>query len=111
MRYFYRPNSPHADAHGFVTAEHAEEFDQELALHAPIMVDRFYENTVATDGTDIGSRRKHRDYMKANNLTTMDDFKSTWDKAAREREAIRQGQHDKKERREQIERALHQRHK
>lgn len=82
-----------------------------MALHAPVMVDRFYENVRATDGTDIGSRRKHRDYMRAHNLTTADDFKGTWEKAASEREAIRAGQHDKRERREAIERALYQRFK
>lgn len=109
MRFYYRPGSPHADSHGFVTAEHADEDLGEKALHAPIMVDRFYENTKAPDGTDIGSRRKHREYMRANNLTTVDDFKGTWDRAAKEREVIREGKHDRRERREAIERALYKR--
>jgi hypothetical protein len=111
MRYFYRPQSPHADQHGFVPEQYAYEEPGTMALHAPIMVDRFYENTCASDGTDIGSRRKHRAYMKANNLTTADDFKGAWSEASRERETIRAGQHDKKERREQIERALYQRNR
>jgi hypothetical protein len=45
-----------------------------LAVDAPVMVDRFYENTRATDGTDIGSRRKHRQYMKDRGLAPADDF-------------------------------------
>jgi hypothetical protein len=47
--------------------------------------DRIYDGMKATDGTDISSRTKHREYMKANGLTTMDDFKEEWSKAAEER--------------------------
>jgi hypothetical protein len=46
----------------------------EHATNAPIMVDRFYENTKSTDGIDIGSRRKHRQYMKDRGLAPADDF-------------------------------------
>ena len=48
--------------------------------------DRNYEGMVAPDGTDISTRTKHRDYMKAAGVTTMDDFKDTWAKAKVERE-------------------------
>lgn len=47
--------------------------------------DRHYDGLQATDGTDISSRAKHRAYMKANGLTTMDDFSQSWDKAAQQR--------------------------
>lgn len=47
--------------------------------------DRSYEGLKATDGTDISSRAKHREYMRRNNLTTADDFTQTWAKAAKER--------------------------
>jgi predicted nucleic acid-binding Zn ribbon protein len=53
--------------------------------------DRYYDGLRATDGTDISSRSKHREYMRRNGLTTADDFKGTWEKAAKEREAYRQG--------------------
>lgn len=56
-----------------------------LALHNALASDRHYEGMRATDGTDIGSRAKHREYMRRNNLTTVDDFKETWAKSARER--------------------------
>jgi hypothetical protein len=46
-----------------------------------------YDGAVATDGTDISTRAKHRAYMKANNLTPMDDFKDTWAKARSDRDA------------------------
>ena len=78
------------------------------ALHAPILMDRFYENVAATDGTDIGSRRRHREYMKAHNLTTADDFKGVWAKQAERREAVKQGKLPDPNRREAIARALYQ---
>jgi putative FmdB family regulatory protein len=55
--------------------------------------DRHYENMRATDGTDISSRSKHRQYMKANGLTTADDFKQTWSKNAEDRQAFRSATH------------------
>ncbi len=48
--------------------------------------DRHYDGLAATDGTDISSRKKHREYMKRTGLTTADDFKETWAKAKVERE-------------------------
>lgn len=50
-----------------------------------IVNDRHYEGLRATDGTPINSRKKHQEYMKRHNLTTMDDFTGVWDKAAQER--------------------------
>jgi len=52
---------------------------------ATLWNDRSYDGLRATDGTDISSRTKHREYMKANGLTTVDDFKKTWDKSAQQR--------------------------
>lgn len=75
----------------------------ERAVDAPILVDRFYEGTKATDGTDIGSRRKHRAYMKAHGLTTMDDFgPGYFQRLKREKEAA-----TAKERREVIARRMY----
>lgn len=111
MRYYHRPGHPKANERGFVSAVDLAEEDVRLALDAPILMDRFYENTAAPDGTDIGSRRKHREYMKRNNLTITSDFTESWSAAGRERAAIRSGEHDKRERREQIERAIHTRSK
>lgn len=58
-----------------------------LALHNAMAGDRHYDGLRATDGTDISSRSKHRAYMKANDLTTADDFTQTWRDAAKAREA------------------------
>ena len=41
----------------------------------------------------IHSRKKHREYMKRHNLTTVDDMKGTWDRVAKEREAYYKGEH------------------
>lgn len=68
--------------------------------------DRNYDGARAPDGTDISSRTKHRDYMRATGLTTTDDFKETWAKAKQERERLyTQGGTF---RRQDIERAIHQ---
>ena len=112
MRYYYRPFSLHADEHGFVEEKYSNEGpNPEMAKHAPILMDRFYENTAATDGEDIGSRRKHREYMKRNNVTSTSDYTLEWANAANEREKIRKGENDRQERREQIGRAMYERFK
>lgn len=55
--------------------------------------DRSYDGLKATDGTPIDSRAKHRAYMKLHGVTTVDDFKGTWERAqaARERYYTRGG--------------------
>ncbi len=64
---------------------------------------------VATDGTPIDSRKKHREYMRQNNVALVSDFPQTWAKEERARADIREGRADKAERREAIGRAMHQR--
>jgi hypothetical protein len=51
--------------------------------------DRHYEGLQATDGTDIGSRTKQREYMRRHGLTTADDFKQTWAQAEKARTEYR----------------------
>lgn len=53
--------------------------------------DRHYEGMRASDGTDISSRTKHREYMRRNGLTTADDFKGQWKQAEQGRTELRQG--------------------
>ena len=50
--------------------------------------DRSYDGLRAPDGTDISTRSKHREYMRLNNVTTVDDFKDTWAKAREQRERL-----------------------
>ena len=68
--------------------------------------DSSYANLRATDGTDISTRTKHREYMRANNLTTADDFTDSWAKAREQRERLYTsgGTFSKRD----IERAIHQ---
>ena len=58
---------------------------------ATLWGDRSYDGLRATDGTPIDSRTKHREYMKMNNLTTVDDFKQTWSEAQGRRDDYRTG--------------------
>ncbi len=56
-----------------------------MALHNAIASERHYDGLRAQDGTAIDTRAKHRQYMKDRNLTTIDDYASTWKKAAEQR--------------------------
>jgi len=57
----------------------------------PVMVlaggDRLYQDLRASDGTDISTRSKHREYMKSRGITTIDDYSQTW-----KREAIKRAE-------------------
>jgi hypothetical protein len=101
-RYVYKPNHPRANERGFVDYAFIGS-DSEEARNAPIMLDRFYENTTATDGTDIGSRKKHRDYMRRMGVTHSSDFSSKWYENLRKDRERR----DKEERREAVARATY----
>lgn len=99
--------------------------DANAAKNAPVMVDRFYEGasiqTVNERGeritVDLGSRQKHREFMRQRGLTTVDDYNGkggTWERAEQKREAIRSGRsvgNDSKARREAVERAIYSKYK
>lgn len=86
-----------------VTADHQAELRTDSGA---LWGDRSYDGLRAPDGTDISSRTKHREYMKATGLTTADDFKQTWETARvqRERAYTQGGSFSKAD----IERAIHQ---
>lgn len=113
-RYVYRPGHPLASVNGFVDVEDlgAWQEGEQLALNAPICVDRFYEGASYVDGEgnkiDLGSRRRHREFMKEKGFTTIDDYKQTWQDAEKQRARFYQGDFDHKERREMIGRTLYQ---
>lgn len=77
-------------------------------VRQPVYTDRYMEGVRATDGTDISSRQKRNEWMKRNDFVDVSDCQGMWAKAAKEREAIAQGKHDKAARREAIGRAIHQ---
>jgi hypothetical protein len=69
--------------------------------------DAHYANTRGPNGEDLSSRTKHREFLKQTGLTTMDDFKSTWDVALKKKaEYVTQGK-GAAVKREHIERAIH----
>lgn len=89
-----------------VTADYVAPARESAKNNGALWNDRHYDGVRATDGTDISTRSKHRDYMKRNNLTTVDDFKSTWANAQKQRENFyTQGGSIK---RQDIERAIYQ---
>lgn len=70
-----------------------------------------HDNMRATDGTDISSRTKRREYMKANGLTDMSDYRDEWAKAAKDRADYLSGQKVDPRIRESIGRAEYERSK
>lgn len=71
----------------------ADEYQPPEAKHgAGIMVDRFMEGDRAPDGTDIGSRRKRKDWMRATDTVEFDDFKGARERRQKEMEARARGE-------------------
>ena len=54
--------------------------------------DRGYDVMATTDGVDISSRTKHREYMRAHGLTTYDDYQGEFAKRQAERDAYHSGE-------------------
>lgn len=71
------------------------------------MVDRYMEGEHAPDGTDIGSRAKRRDYMRANGLADAGDYTQQHQRDAQRRADFYQGRHTNGRMDEAITRALH----
>jgi hypothetical protein len=62
-----------------------------------------YGGIKATDGTDISSRKKHREYMKAHGLAMAGDYSDSY----RQREAASQDRQEEKKIRAQVDRDVH----
>lgn len=81
------------------------------AKDAAIMAGRFYENTSATDGTDIGSRERYNRYMREKGVTNISDYKEHFQKErAKKDRFFKEGNNtdaDKKQRREDVARTVH----
>jgi len=72
--------------------------------------EEIYGKITATDGTDLSTRKRHRDYMKANGLALADDYKNTWAKAEQRRQEYARGNTGQgKQIREAVARALYER--
>lgn len=93
---------------GFPCEPYELETEPEMEPRLQINTDGHYADARATDGTNIGSRMRHREYMRSNNLTVADDFKGEWAKKAEERARFHSGDWDKKGRTEAVERAIYQ---
>lgn len=92
--------------------EVSEDYVAPVDGRMPLFTDRYMEGAHAVDGTDIGSRRKRAEYMKANQLADANDFTNHWAKASEQREEARRGSsRNRAEIREDIARALYRRRK
>jgi hypothetical protein len=121
--YVYRPGHPKADQFNMVDTSDLNEEPTPLALNAPIMAGRFYEGahvermepdekkgSAKVVTYDLGTRKRHREYLKRFDLATADDFNGKggyWERAAADRQRVTEGTNDRKERRESIARAMY----
>lgn len=103
-RYVYRPNP---ETGRVESVEVTPDF-QAHEERQPVYTDRYMEGVRASDGTDIGSRTKRRQYMQARGLADASDYTETWAKAEQQRAAFYtpEGKHDTQARREAIARAI-----
>ena len=84
-----------------------EEPPPEYADSGALWGDLNYRETKGPAGEDLSTRTKHREFMRARGLTTVDDFTNEWARAAKEREDFHRTGGDHKARRETIERAIY----
>jgi hypothetical protein len=99
-RYVYRETAPGV-VEAFEIGANAE-----VAPRLQVMSESHYEGLRSTDGVPIDTRKRHRDYMRANNLCLADEIKPDVERAQRERAAVRDGVANVGARREALIRAL-----
>jgi hypothetical protein len=75
---------------------------EETVPEMSIKCDLYMDGLRATDGTDISSKAKRREYMNRKGLADTSDFTEHWKKAAVERERVLSGEADSKWRKETI---------
>lgn len=93
-RFVCRPGHPRADELGMVHVDDLGNWDGDKDERVPVLTDRYMEGVRSTDGVDIGSRSKRRDYMQANGLVDSSDLKGEFERAAKERYEKRTGTHE-----------------
>ncbi len=92
----------------FVEIVPGQDFESPQFSEGLLWGDRSYEGLRATDGADISSRTKHREYMRQHGLTTMDDYKGHFQKEAQRRAEYFTTGKGGATRHEDVARAIHQ---
>jgi hypothetical protein len=89
--------------------EVSEDFRGEGAERQPVFTDSYMSGARSPiDGTDISTRAKRREYMKANGLVDADDYRGEWAKKAEQRKAFRASGEDGKDWGGRIQATFHQ---
>ena len=74
-KFVYRPGHPKANERGFVAYEDLGWESDKMALHAPVMTGRFYENAKSIiDGSDIGTRKRFNEHNRRHKVTHSSDI-------------------------------------
>mgnify|MGYP000120432398 FL=1 len=65
--------------------------DDGVSSRVAILGDKNFHGLKATDGADISTRTKHREYMKRNGFALIDDYRETFKKAEEKRIEAKRG--------------------
>lgn len=63
---------------------------------------------LSTDGVDLSTRKRHREYMKASGVAMASDYTQSWEQAAKKRDDFYAGNHKHEGLREAISRSIDQ---
>jgi hypothetical protein len=87
--YIYRPHPETGEMTAIEVSRDAPDADAQLGIRRSTGDGgKFqYDNLRSTDGVDISSRTKHREYLKATGLAMASDFKESGDQYRKAREA------------------------
>jgi hypothetical protein len=85
--------------------------DWEPTPRTELMTGGHYDGLQASDGSAIDTAKRHREYMRRNNLALAQDFQGEWKKAEAQRTEYRQGRAKDPARREAVARAVYRRFK
>jgi len=106
--YCAEPRVPTCVEHPEVIMQRSFSVNHEFSgLANALAGDRHYDGMRASDGTDISTRTKHREYMKRTGLTTASDYTETWKTQEKQRQAVLSGTHSDKGLRETIARTFY----
>lgn len=93
--------------HYVPAAEYVPPEGESARGRCPVVSDLYMDGDRATDGTDIGNRRKRREYMTANNVSDMSDWTNHLAQKQKERREFFEGRARSKATREEVERVAY----
>ena len=107
-RYRFDPEAPREDGTKGALVEVPPDYVGDGFSAGHTSEGELYDGARTLEGVDISSRKKRREYMRANGLTDPSDFKQHWPKVAEQRQRMQAGDFDHRARREAVGQAAYQ---